>query len=352
MPKRGLLDLLKDGETIIVAEGYIFEFERRGYLKSGSFVPEVVLEHPDLVKALHEEYIHAGSDVVLAFTYYAHREKLTLVGKEDQIERMNMEALRIAREIADKHDKLMAGNICNSCVYQPGNQKAVEKTKAMFKEQVEWAVRGGADYIVAETFGDYGEAALALETIKQYGNGLPAVVTLSSNMTLYTEDDVHIGEACRRLEEAGACVVGLNCGRGPATIIEPLIEVRKACKGPIACLPVPYRTNKEQLTFFSLTVPGTDKTAFPLDLSSCLCTRDEIASFAKEAKAIGTQYVGLCCGMAPHHFRIISEIYRKNAPASQYAPEVHKHYIFGDQSKNKDYFTQKVKSKLTKINPE
>lgn len=64
----GLRERLKNGETLVVAEGYIFEFERRGYLKSGSFVPEVVLEHPELVKSLHEEYVRSGSDVVLAFT--------------------------------------------------------------------------------------------------------------------------------------------------------------------------------------------------------------------------------------------------------------------------------------------
>ena len=59
---------MRDGETIIGAEGYLFEFERRGYLKAGAFVPEVVVEHPELVKAVHEEYVHAGSDVVEAFT--------------------------------------------------------------------------------------------------------------------------------------------------------------------------------------------------------------------------------------------------------------------------------------------
>ncbi len=64
----GLSDRLKDGETVIVAEGYLFEFERRGYLKAGHFVPEVVLEHPDLVKSLYEEFVHCGSDVVLAMT--------------------------------------------------------------------------------------------------------------------------------------------------------------------------------------------------------------------------------------------------------------------------------------------
>lgn len=51
-----------------MAEGYVFEFERRGYLRAGSYVPEVVLEHPELVKSMSEEFVHAGSDVVLAFT--------------------------------------------------------------------------------------------------------------------------------------------------------------------------------------------------------------------------------------------------------------------------------------------
>ena len=63
-----MLERLNRGENILVAEGYVFEFERRGYLRAGAYVPEVVLEHPDLVKSLHEEFVHAGSDVVLAFT--------------------------------------------------------------------------------------------------------------------------------------------------------------------------------------------------------------------------------------------------------------------------------------------
>lgn len=46
----------------------MWEFDRRGYLQRGSNAPEVVLEHPDLVKAMHREFVHAGSDVVLAFT--------------------------------------------------------------------------------------------------------------------------------------------------------------------------------------------------------------------------------------------------------------------------------------------
>src|SRR5499426_1215953 len=92
--KPGLLERLAAG-PVICAEGYLFEFERRGYLQAGAFVPEVVLEHPDLVAQLHREFVHAGSDVVEAFTYYAHREKLRVIGKEHLLEEMNKQAIAL-----------------------------------------------------------------------------------------------------------------------------------------------------------------------------------------------------------------------------------------------------------------
>ena len=54
-----------------------------GYLQAGAFVPEVVLEHPEVVTQLHRDFVHAGSDVVEALTYYAHREKLRVIGREN-----------------------------------------------------------------------------------------------------------------------------------------------------------------------------------------------------------------------------------------------------------------------------
>ena len=62
------MERIKDGETVLMAEGYLFELERRGYLQAGTFVSEVVLEHPEVVKSVYEEFAHCGSDVVLAFT--------------------------------------------------------------------------------------------------------------------------------------------------------------------------------------------------------------------------------------------------------------------------------------------
>ena len=92
----GLLERLAQG-PVICAEGYLFECERRGYLQAGAFVPEVVLDHPDVVERLHRDFVHAGSDVVEAFTYYAHLEKLKIIGREKDLERINREALLMPR---------------------------------------------------------------------------------------------------------------------------------------------------------------------------------------------------------------------------------------------------------------
>src|ERR671930_1418112 len=97
--KGRLLDRLERG-PVICAEGYLFELERRGYVQAGPYVPEVVLDHPEVVAQLHREFVRAGSDVVPAFTYYAHREKMRLVGKEDRLEELNRAALAIAKEVA------------------------------------------------------------------------------------------------------------------------------------------------------------------------------------------------------------------------------------------------------------
>jgi len=97
--KKDLITRLNEG-PIMCAEGYLFAMERRGYLSAGPFVPEVVLEHPEVVTQLHREFIRAGSEVVQAFTYYGHREKLRIIGKEHLLEPMQKGALKIAKDAA------------------------------------------------------------------------------------------------------------------------------------------------------------------------------------------------------------------------------------------------------------
>src|SRR5205814_9975387 len=172
--KPGLLERLEQG-PVICAEGYLFECERRGYLQAGAFVPEVVLEHPEVVTELHREFVHAGSDVVEAFTYYGHREKLRIIGKEHLLEALNRRALELARDVADESGALLAGDLSNTNLFSPDDESR-RTVRAMFEEQAGWAAEGGVDFIIAETFSFAEEALIALDVVKE--TGLPAVVTL------------------------------------------------------------------------------------------------------------------------------------------------------------------------------
>src|SRR5215207_8586212 len=107
-----LLERLKN-DIVLGAEGYLFELERRGYLKAGAYVPEVVLEHPNAVKELHREFMRAGAEVMVAFTYYGHRAKMRAIGREGDLERLNRDAVALAKEVAAEGDALVAGNVCN-----------------------------------------------------------------------------------------------------------------------------------------------------------------------------------------------------------------------------------------------
>src|SRR5215468_4168578 len=228
----GLLKRLAAG-PVICAEGYVFELERRGYLQAGAFVPTVLTEHPEVVEQLHMDFAHAGSDVTQALTYYVHREKLRVIGREKDLVPMNRIALKIAKKVARKTHTLFAGDICNTNIYDPNDRKSLKEVERIFEEQVGWAADAGVDYIVAETFSWGGEALMALETIKKYSK-VPAVVTFS----VHREENVREGwspvETCQRLEAAGADVVGLNCHRGPATMMPILKKIRRAVECHVA----------------------------------------------------------------------------------------------------------------------
>src|SRR5437773_5718745 len=139
--KQGLLERLEQG-PVICAEGYLFECERRGYLQAGAFVPEVVLDHPEVVTELHREFVHAGSDVVEAFTYYGHREKLRIIGKEHLLEPLNRNALELAREVAAESGALFAGDLSNTNLFLEDDESA-RVVRGMFEEQTAWAVEAG-----------------------------------------------------------------------------------------------------------------------------------------------------------------------------------------------------------------
>ena len=336
--KKNLISRLDEG-TVLCAEGYLFAMERRGYLSAGSFVPEVVLEHPEVVSQLHREFIRAGSDVIQAFTYYGHREKLRLIGKEELLEPMQKNALKIARdsreEFKDLH-LLICGDVANTNIYDPGDKKTHSQCQKMFEEQVGWAKDAGVDFVIAETINWTGEMKIALKAIKDAG--LIAVTNFAIPKGDLTREGDTPEDACKIMEDLGADVVGLNCYRGPEMTIKLLPKIRNKVSCHVAALPVPYRTTEEFPGFLNQPVKIVDKTcncipgdnAFPVALDNLYCNRFEMGEFARDCKSKKINFIGICCGAEPHHVREMAVSLGRKPISYKYYPDISRHWLHGE----------------------
>ena len=111
-----------------------------------------------------------------------------------------------------------------------------------------------------------------------------------------------------------------------------LAPIRAAVDVPVAALPVPYRTRREQPTFHALRDrlrPAAEGRPFPTALDPFTCNRYEIADFARPRRRLGVRYFGVCCGAGPHHIRAIAEAFGRTPPASRYSPDMSKHVYLG-----------------------
>ena len=331
--KKDLITRLNEG-PVLCAEGYLFAMERRGYLSAGGFVPTVVLEHPEVLSQLHREFIRAGSDVVQAFTYYGHREKLRLIGKEELLEPLQKNALQIAKDSRDEFkdlDLLVCGDVANTNIFDPNDKKSHIECQKMYEEQVRWAKEAGVDFVVAETINWVDEMKIALKAIKD--EGLIAVTNFSIPKGDVTRCGQSPEDACKIMEDLGADVVGLNCYRGPEMTMKFLPKIREAVSCHVAALPVPYRTTEEQPGFLNQTdsdcncIPGGN--AFPVALDNLYCNRFEMAEFAKQCANKKVNFIGICCGAEPHHVREMAVALGRKPISYKYYPDISRHWLHG-----------------------
>src|SRR5206468_53439 len=264
---------LKDG-VVLGDGGYIVELERRGYVVAGAFTPEVVLTHPVAIRAMHDEMLNAGAEVLQVMAFYGSREKLATVGQADRTFEINQAATRLAREAAGDR-ALVAGDLSATWKWAPDSPSARALVAGMFDQQIE--AQEGVDFFIGETFWHFGEALLCLERIKAKTR-LPAMITLSFRATNRLDDGVSASEAARRLVDAGADIVGTNCMRDPERTYPIAAEMQQAAKDTlIAAQPVAFRTSQEVPWF-------TGTPAFPDKLEPIQLTRYEMGDFARRAK--------------------------------------------------------------------
>lgn len=302
---KGLLERLAEG-PVLGDGGYLLELEKRGYVQAGPFTPEVVIEHPSALAELHREFLRAGAEVLQTMTFYASDDKLATVGLEGRVDEINRAAVAIARDVASEGGALVAGNLSLTWAYDPGEPASADHVRGLFDRQLEDQLAAGPpDFWIGETFSYLGEALLFVERAKR--TGLPVMVTMSfERLPATVYEGGSPGEAARRLADAGADVVGVNCLNGPAQQLPIAAAMVEAIGGavPVAAQPVAYATSDEQPDF-------TAGPAFPYALTPLTLARGDLARFAEEARDAGVRYIGSCCGSVAEHVRAMAKVLGK-----------------------------------------
>jgi len=302
--KRGILERLAAG-PVIGDGGFIFELEKRGYVKAGPWTPEATVEYPEAVKQLHREFLRAGADVMQAFTYYASEDKLVnrgnQVGIKIGVEAINREACKIAKEVAAEGDALVLGGISQCPSYLSGLDK--KSVQAEYRKQINVFVDENVDFLLCEYFEHIEEMEWAIEECKK--TKLP----VAASMCIGPEGDMHgvsAAECAIRMARAGADIVGINCHFDPFVSLKC---VKKMKAGLVAAGLNPYLF----LQPIAYNTPDAGKQGiidlpeFPFALEPRIMTRFEIHKFAREAYELGVRYIGGCCGFQAYHVRAMAE---------------------------------------------
>ncbi|HEX9636757.1 MAG TPA: homocysteine S-methyltransferase family protein [Acidobacteriota bacterium] len=291
--QQGILERLQQG-CVLGDGGYLLELEKRGHVQAGPFTPEVCIENPEALRQLHLEFLKAGAEVLQVLTFYASADKLATVGLQDKVDEINRSAVRIAKQAAAGSSALIAGNLSLTWVYDPKDPASADRVRRAVDQQLRVQMEEGVDFLIGETYAWLGEALLALERAKQ--TGLPVMITMSFDNKPLAYEGHDPAECARRLVDAGADIVGINCLRNPEHTLPLMAQIRAAVSGPIACQPAAYATPADQPDFTSLE-------AFPHDLEPLQLSRSAMGEYARQAQAMGIQFIGSCCGSVASHVR-------------------------------------------------
>ncbi|MEW6512286.1 MAG: homocysteine S-methyltransferase family protein [Bacteroidota bacterium] len=245
------------------------------------------LTHPELVQKVAAGYVEAGSNIVLTNTFRSNRIALAAHGGAEKVEELNAAGVRLARAAAGKNVAVFASMGSSGKMLMSGDVSEEELDEA-FTEQAAALAKAGVDAIAIETMTDLDEAVIALKSAKK--TGLPVIVTMVFDSGK-DKDRTMMGktpeEVARTLTDAGADVIGANCGLG----IEGYIPVARRLKQATE-LPIWIKPNA----------------GLPELVEGKLTYRTTAAQFAArvpELRAAGADFIGGCCGTTPEFIREI-----------------------------------------------
>lgn len=270
--------------------------------------PEVWnLEHPDRIRAIHQSYVDAGSDIILTNSFGGNRHRLKLHSMEGQVHQLNAAAAAIGRDVADSADRrvLVAGSMGPTGeLIRPLGELTSDEAQVAFAEQAAGLADGGADILWMETMSALAEVEAGVLGARS-ASDLPIVVTLSFDTAGRTMMGLTGEDAGARLAELGVAGIGANCGANLADTEAAVAAIRSVCGD----IPVVSRANAG--------IPVWKGAELEYD-----GTPEILAAHANRLRAAGISIIGACCGSDPSHISMIRAVLDGNQSAPDVAPPI------------------------------
>src|SRR5579863_8743914 len=254
---------------------------------------ELNVSQPELIRAVHHDYLQAGAEIIETNTFGANSFRLARHSLADKVRDINLAGAQVAREAAKSFDVWVAASIGPLGVrIEPLGKTSFEEARAAFREQIEALVEGGVDLLMLETFGYLEEIHQALLAARDVSKSLPIVaqVTIDEDGNCLDGSDPEV--FAPKLAEWGADVIGCNCSVGPVAMLDAMERVRAATSLPLAAQP-------------NAGIPRSVE-----GRNIYLCSPEYMASYARKFVAAGVRLVGGCCGTTPEHIRVMKSALR------------------------------------------
>ncbi len=286
-----IIDQMKQGK-VLVSDGAWGTFLQKKGMQPGECPEEWNLTHADDVFDIAKSYIDAGADMIETNSFGGTIYKLEKFGLGDKVFELNKAAAEISRKAAG--DKFVLGSVGPTGKILMMGEVSEDELYNAFKAQAEGLEAGGADAIMIETMTDLDEARLAIKAAKENTN-CEVFCTMTFEKTLDGEFRSMMGvsptDMVQTIIDAGAELIGANCGNGIADMIGIVEEIRKANSD----IPVLVHANA------GMPVYQDGETVFPE-------TPEEMAVLVPKIIAAGANAIGGCCGTTPGHICKVREV--------------------------------------------
>jgi 5-methyltetrahydrofolate--homocysteine methyltransferase len=283
---KGLLERIAAGE-ILISDGAMGTFLQAKGLQPGESPEAWAISHPEAVKSIAEAYIAAGSDIVETDSFGGTTYKQREFGLAEQVDAFNTASVRLAKDAMGEKGYVAASvGPTGQIIEDEGGDVTEEDLYNAFKQQAIALAAGGADAFCIETMSSISEAVQAIKAAKE-NTKLPVIVTFTFEPGAHgyrTMMGVTPSRAAEEAVEAGADVIGANCGNGIANMIEITKELHAAAPKT----PILIQANAGMPVF------EDGQTVFKE-------TPSMMAARVKELIAAGANIIGGCCGTTPEH---------------------------------------------------